>query len=82
MRWACTWPNAVTDPMYLKDSKLLNIYPISALAPMTALNVTVYSYAGQLQFGLIAGRRAVPELGNVVRHLQDAYAEIVAGNNA
>ena len=68
--------------LYLGDAKMLNSYPISALAPMMALNVTVYSYAGQLQFGLIAGRRAVPELHSLVGHLNDAFDEIRSGSRS
>jgi diacylglycerol O-acyltransferase / wax synthase len=41
-----------------------------------ALNITVQSYLGQLCFGLIACRRAVPDVKELATHLHGAMAAL------
>jgi hypothetical protein len=45
-----------------------------------ALNITVESYAGSLDFGLIACRRALPQedLKSLAKHLVKAFEELKA----
>ena len=43
---------------------------------MTALNVTACSYNGTLYFGLIAGRKAVPDLDLLTSYLEEAFQEL------
>jgi hypothetical protein len=42
------------------------------------LNITLFSYNGSLDFGLIACREMVPDVWNLITYLQDALAEMVA----
>jgi hypothetical protein len=42
------------------------------------LNITLFSYNGSLDFGLIACREMVPDVWNLITYLQDAMAEMVA----
>ena len=60
---------------YFQGAKLEAVYPVSGVAPMTALNVTVYSYAGTLFVGLISGRRALPHLHDLKLCLDEVYGE-------
>lgn len=64
------------EPMYFLGARAVSVYPISALPPMTALNVTACSYAGTLFFGLVAGRTAIPDLDRLTSHLDEACAEL------
>jgi len=64
------------ETRYFNGAKLLAMYPVSGIAPMTALNVTVYSYAGVLYFGLISARRTIPHLRELCLSLEDAFAEL------
>ena len=52
-------------PLYLAGAKMLDYYPVSIAAHGVALNITVQSYMGQLCFGLIACRRAVPDVREI-----------------
>ena len=54
-------------PLYMAGAKMLDYYPVSIAAHGVALNITVQSYMGQLCFGLIACRRAVPDLRDIAR---------------
>jgi diacylglycerol O-acyltransferase / wax synthase len=66
-------------PLYVAGARVLGIYPVSAVTDMTGgLNITLFSYDGRLDFGLIACREMVPDVWNLVTYLQDALAELVA----
>jgi hypothetical protein len=60
-------------PLYLAGAKMLDYYPVSIAAHGVALNITVQSYLGQLCFGLIACRRAVPDVRDITVQLQRAF---------
>ena len=46
-------------PLYVGGARVLGIYPVSAITDLTgALNITLFSYDGALDFGLIAVPRA------------------------
>jgi hypothetical protein len=59
-------------PLYLAGAKMTGLFPLSIVVHGVALNITVQSYMGQLCFGLIACRRAVPDVTELGRHLQRA----------
>jgi WS/DGAT/MGAT family acyltransferase len=59
-------------PLYLAGAKMAALYPLSIVAHGVALNITVQSYMGQLCFGLIACRRAVPDVRDLAGQLQRA----------
>ncbi len=52
-------------PLYLAGAKVVSYYPVSIPVHTMALNVTVQSYAGRLDYGLIACRRAVPDINDL-----------------
>jgi hypothetical protein len=60
-------------PLYLAGAKMLDYYPVSIVAHGVALNITVQSYMGQLCFGLIACRRAVPDVRDIAEGMQRAF---------
>ena len=62
--------------LFFRGAEEIGLYPVSTLPPMTALNVTVCSYAGTMYFGLIAGRTAVPDLDVLTAYLDDAFMEL------
>ena len=65
-------------PLYLARAKVASNYPVSIPAHGMALNITVSSYNGMLDFGLTACRRAVPDLVELAEHLREAMAELAA----
>ena len=65
-------------PVYLAGARMLDYYPVSIVGHGVALNITVQSYQGQLCFGLIACRRAVPDLREIAHHMQRAFEALKA----
>jgi len=66
-------------PLYIAGAKVEGIYPVSAVTDLTGgLNITLFSYNGSLDFGLIACREMVPDVWNLIGYLQDAMTEMLA----
>ena len=67
-------------PLYLAGARMLTNAPASIIVHGIALNLTVQSYAGQLELGLIADGAALDEAQALVfiGHLQAAYDELLA----
>jgi WS/DGAT/MGAT family acyltransferase len=59
-------------PLYLAGAQMAALYPLSIVVHGVALNITVQSYMGQLCFGLIACRRAMPDVKDLAGHLERA----------
>ena len=67
------------EPLYVGGAKVLGIYPASAITDATgALNITLFSYDGALDFGLIACREIVPDVQNLIGYLRNALDELLA----
>ena len=64
-------------PLYLAGARVLSCYPVSIPVHGMALNITVQSYNGSLDFGLIACRRTVPDLALLAEQLQLACQELL-----
>ena len=52
--------------LYFAGAKMTNYIPVSMIADDMGLNITVHSYLGRLEFGLIADRELVPDLWDLV----------------
>jgi WS/DGAT/MGAT family acyltransferase len=63
--------------LYIAGAKLEGNYPLGPLAG-TAFNLTMMSYRGWLNMGLFVDRGAIDEPDRLRRHLEDAYAELIA----
>ena len=63
-------------PFYVAGAKILTMYPVSIPSHGMALNMTVLSYQGELDFGLTACRRTVPELGKMADYLGQSLQEL------
>ncbi len=66
------------EPLHWNGMKLSGMYPLSAIADGYALNITLVSYAGNLEFGITADRTALPKVQRLIDHLEDALAELEA----
>jgi WS/DGAT/MGAT family acyltransferase len=65
------------EPLYVAGASVLGLYPASAITDLTgALNITLFSYNGSLDFGLIACRELVPDVWNLIDYLSDALDEL------
>ncbi|MGH3492270.1 MAG: WS/DGAT/MGAT family O-acyltransferase [Sciscionella sp.] len=57
-------------PLYWNGAAMQGLYPMSIPYEGQALNITVTSYAGNLEFGLTGCRRSVPHLQRMLVHLE------------
>ncbi len=64
------------EPLYWNGARMQGMYPLSVPQQGQALNITVSSYAGQLNFGLTGCRRRVPHLQHMLAYLEDSLAEL------
>lgn len=63
-------------PLYGVGSKLVANYPVSAINDGVGLNITVQSYNGSLDFGLIACRELLPDIWDLMDDLREALREL------
>jgi diacylglycerol O-acyltransferase / wax synthase len=64
-------------PLFCAEAKVSALYPVSIPAHGMALNLTVQSYVDNLDFGLTADRRAVPDIDHLADYLAVAFQELV-----
>lgn len=69
-------PGPPEDVLYLRGSRQLASYPISAFLPGSNLNVTVLSHGDKLDFGLVADKQALPDLQFVARSMEKCFAQL------
>ena len=65
-------------PLYLAGARLLTWWPLSIVEHGLGLNVTVQSYAGSLDFGVVAARNALRDPAAFVGAMREAFAELQA----
>jgi diacylglycerol O-acyltransferase / wax synthase len=61
--------------MYLKGARMQEMHPVSTLPPSNLLNITLFSYAGDLFFGLIATDE-LPNLTRLADYVNEAFDEL------
>jgi WS/DGAT/MGAT family acyltransferase len=64
--------------LYLAGARLDGIYPLSAIADGQGLNLTVLGSNGKLNFGALADRDLVPDVGLIIDALKDDIAMLSA----
>jgi diacylglycerol O-acyltransferase len=64
-------------PLYMSGAQMLTYHPLSIVTHGLALNVTVESYNASLYFGLVACRRALPDLGTLAGQMGEARDELL-----
>lgn len=65
-----------TVPLYIAGARLLSIHPCSIAFHGQAVNITVESYGDRLDVGLIACRRAVPDVAQLADGMAVAFAAL------
>ncbi len=79
-----TWNLVVSNvpgpqvPLYLAGARVDAHYPISVITDGMGLNITVMSYCGQLDFGLVADRDQIPDLWTILDALRSSLTELTA----
>ena len=66
------------DPLYFRGSRIEATYPVSIPTHGMALNITVQSYAGTLNFGFVGCRDTLPHLQRLAVYTGEALEELKA----
>ncbi|MDA3920763.1 MAG: wax ester/triacylglycerol synthase family O-acyltransferase [Salinisphaera sp.] len=69
-----------SEARYFGDAEMLGMYPVSIVLDGQALNISLTSYRDSLEFGLIACRKTLPSMQNLLQYLADALDELEEGN--
>jgi hypothetical protein len=64
------------ETMYWNGARMDGSYPLSIITDGMALNITLVSYAGQVDFGIIACRRSVPQVQRLIDYMEEALQEL------
>ncbi|MEA2128972.1 MAG: diacylglycerol O-acyltransferase / wax synthase [Solirubrobacteraceae bacterium] len=64
-------------PLYLAGARLVANYPVSVITDGMGLNITVMSYCGHLDFGIVADREQMPDVALLIGWLGEALAELM-----
>jgi hypothetical protein len=62
-------------PLYLAGARMLSFHPLSIVMHGLALNITIQTYAGRVDFGLIADRQSVPQLQGLADAIEGAFEQ-------
>lgn len=65
-----------TQPIYYGGARLDGNYPLSIVLDGQALNITLATNAGNLDFGLVGCRRSVPHLQRLLAHLESSLKDL------
>nr|WP_075518965.1 wax ester/triacylglycerol synthase family O-acyltransferase [Moritella viscosa]SHO16508.1 Putative uncharacterized protein [Moritella viscosa] len=63
-------------PLYMMGAKMEQCFPISVLPPGMSLNITLYSYNGLINVGLVSCRSALPDLADLADDVSKAFIEL------
>ncbi len=65
-------------PLYAAGARVTANFPVSAISDVTGgINITVMSYNGHLDFGIIACPTLVPDVSVIAEYLREALEELV-----
>ena len=61
---------------YWNGAEVDGMYPLSIPTENQGINITCFSYADHLEFGIVACRRTVPHVQRLLDHLEESLAEL------
>jgi diacylglycerol O-acyltransferase / wax synthase len=64
------------DPLYVAGARVTGIYSMGPILESIGLNITVWSYLDQMNFGIVSCPEFIPDLWELVADLSDALAEL------
>jgi WS/DGAT/MGAT family acyltransferase len=64
-------------PLYFGGARLVGSYPLGPVAEGMGLNITVFSYGPDVDFGLVAARTLLPDVAEIAARIGDATDELV-----
>ena len=64
------------EPMYWNGARLDGSYPASIILDGIALNITMVSYDKNVDFGITACRRSLPQVQRLIEYMEQALVEL------
>jgi WS/DGAT/MGAT family acyltransferase len=68
-------------PLYCVGAKMVAHYPVSVITDGMGLNITVMSYLGRLDFGIVADREQMRDVWNLIGYLQESLQELLPSSD-
>ncbi len=62
-------------PLYLAGARMRTFHPLSIVIHGLALNITIQTYAGSVDFGIIGDKKAVPHVHDLADAIEAAFDE-------
>jgi diacylglycerol O-acyltransferase len=69
------------EPLYWNGAKLQGMYPVSIPLNRIALNITLFSYLDQLEFGFTACRRTLPSMQRLLDYIEVGIKDLEIAAN-
>jgi diacylglycerol O-acyltransferase len=63
-------------PLYMAGAKLVANYPVSVILDGMGLNITVMSYMGHMDFGIVADRDQMPDVDVLLDYIREELDEL------
>ncbi len=63
-------------PLYCVGARVQAMYPVSVVTDGMGLNITVMSYCGHLDFGIVADREQIPDVWKLIGWLAESLEEL------
>ncbi|MES2786815.1 MAG: wax ester/triacylglycerol synthase family O-acyltransferase [Pseudomonadota bacterium] len=63
------------QPLYLAGARMVSFHPLSIVIHGLALNITIQTYAGSVDFGIVADKKAAPHVQDLADAIQEAFNE-------
>jgi len=64
------------ETMYWNGAKMIGNYPASIITEGIAMNITLVTYDQNVDFGIIACRRSMPQVQRVIDYMEEALSEL------
>jgi WS/DGAT/MGAT family acyltransferase len=65
-------------PLYCAGARMIANYPVSVITDGLGLNITVMSYCGSLDFGIVADREQMRDVWKLIDWLRDSLDELAS----
>lgn len=66
----------IRETMYWNGARMDGSYPLSIITDGMAVNITLVTYDQNVDFGIIACRRSVPQVQRMIDYMEDALIEL------
>ncbi len=66
--------------LYAGPARLTNVFPLGPVLDTIGINITVLSYCGSVDFGILTCPELVPDVWSIVDGIEASHAELVAAS--